>query len=236
MDQRNCQRSLENAINHFQTGAATGVSPENPPEENMKQLRRVWSDRPEDAEHRCSVLRGMRAQSMEFSELNVEYGYSYESAAVVSDGTPAPDLVDDIRVYQPSTRPGSPLPHAWIDDEDGNRRPIKDLVAPGRFLLIAGEDGECVVRGGQRAGLRGGPSARRGADRPPRRRPLRPALRVGAPARDPKRRRDPRAAGSIHRLAQRRPRSTIRSVSSPARSARSSLVQSRLGPCRPALG
>ena len=84
----------------------------------------------------------MRAQSMEFSELNVEYGYSYESAAVVSDGSAAPDLVDDIRVYQPSTRPGSPLPHAWIDDEDGNRRPIKDLVAPGRFLLIAGEDGE----------------------------------------------------------------------------------------------
>ncbi len=37
--------------------------------------------------------------------------------------------------------PGAPLPHAWIEDEDGNRRPVKDLVAPGRFLLIAGEDG-----------------------------------------------------------------------------------------------
>jgi hypothetical protein len=34
----------------------------------------------------------------------------------------------------------APLPHAWIDDEDG-RRPVKDLVAPGRFLLIAGEAG-----------------------------------------------------------------------------------------------
>jgi 2,4-dichlorophenol 6-monooxygenase len=43
-------------------------------------------------------------------------------------------------VYQPSTRPGAPPPHAWIDDEDGRRRPVKDLVAPGRFLLIAGED------------------------------------------------------------------------------------------------
>jgi len=38
--------------------------------------------------------------------------------------------------------PGSPLRHAWIDDEDGGRRPVKDLVAPGRFLLIAGEDGQ----------------------------------------------------------------------------------------------
>ena len=117
----------------------------------MEQLRRAWSGRPEDAEHRSTVLRGMRAQSMEFSELNVEYGYSYESAAVVSDGTPAPDLLDDIRVYQPSTRPGSPLPHAWIDDEDGNRRPIKDLVAPGRFLLIAGEDGEAWCEAARRS-------------------------------------------------------------------------------------
>jgi 2,4-dichlorophenol 6-monooxygenase len=149
VDQRNCQRSLENAVNHFQTVAATGVSPESSPEENMEQLRRVWSGRPENAKHRSTVLRGMRAQSMEFSELNVEYGYSYESAAVVSDGTPAADLVDDIRVYQPSTRPGSPLPHAWIDDEDGNRRPIKDLVPPGRFLLIAGEDGEAWCEAAQ---------------------------------------------------------------------------------------
>jgi 2,4-dichlorophenol 6-monooxygenase len=34
------------------------------------------------------------------------------------------------------------VPHAWIDDEDGHRRPVKDLVAPGQFLLIAGEDGQ----------------------------------------------------------------------------------------------
>ena len=32
-------------------------------------------------------------------------------------------------------------PRSWIDDEDGSRRPVKDLLAPGRFLLIAGEDG-----------------------------------------------------------------------------------------------
>ena len=108
----------------------------------MERLRRLWSGRPEDAGHRSGVLRAMRAQSMEFSELNVEYGYCYQSAAVVADGSAAPARADDVRVYQPSTRPGAPLPHAWIDDEDGNRRPVKDLVAPGRFLLIAGEDGQ----------------------------------------------------------------------------------------------
>src|SRR5499425_1194176 len=142
VDERNCQRSLENAVNHFEIGAALGISPDNTTEQNMARLRRLWSGRPEDAGHRSSVLRMMRAQSMEFSELNVEYGYSYQSAAVVPDGSAPPAPIDGIRVYQPSTRPGSPLPHAWIDDEDGNRRPIKDLVAPGRFLLIAGEEGE----------------------------------------------------------------------------------------------
>jgi 2,4-dichlorophenol 6-monooxygenase len=141
VDERNCQRSLENAVNHFEIGAALGVSPENTPEQNMAQLRRMWSGRPEDAAYRSAVLRGMRAQSMEFNELNVEYGYCYQSAAVVPDGSAAPAPADDIRVYQPSTRPGAPLPHAWLDDEDGSRRPVKDLVAPGRFLLIAGEDG-----------------------------------------------------------------------------------------------
>ena len=142
VDERNCQRSLENAVNHFEIGAALGVSPDNSPEQNMAHLRRMWGGRSEDAEHRSAVLRAMRAQSMEFSELNVEHGYCYQSAAVVPDGSAAPVPADDIRMYQPGTRPGAPLPHAWIDDEDGHRRPVKDLVAPGRFLLIAGEDGQ----------------------------------------------------------------------------------------------
>ncbi|HMS62888.1 MAG TPA: FAD-dependent monooxygenase [Solirubrobacteraceae bacterium] len=141
--ERNAQRSLENAVNHF--GVITpslGVSHEQTEEENIASFRRLWSGLPEDAEHRAAVLRAIRSQSMEFSEHNVEYGYTYASAAIVPDGSPAPESPDEIRVYQPSTRPGAPLPHAWIDDEDGVRRPIKDLVAPGRFLLIAGEEGE----------------------------------------------------------------------------------------------
>jgi len=141
-DERNAQRSLENAVNHFTIAASIGVSHENSEQQNLANLRRLWSGRRQDAEQRSAVLRAMRAQSMEFSELNVELGYRYESSALVDDGSPLPDPVDPVRVYEPSTRPGAPLPHAWIDDENGGRRPIKDLVGPGRFLLIAGEGGE----------------------------------------------------------------------------------------------
>jgi 2,4-dichlorophenol 6-monooxygenase len=109
VDERNARRSLENALNHFAVGAALGISHENSPEQNMRQLRRMWSGRPGDAGHRSGVLRAMRAQSMEFSELNVEFGYCYQSAAVVPDGSAPPAPADDIRVYQPSTRPGAPL-------------------------------------------------------------------------------------------------------------------------------
>jgi 2,4-dichlorophenol 6-monooxygenase len=142
VDERNCQRSLENAVNHFGIVDALGISPARTADANMAALRRLWSGKPEDREYRSAVLRAMRAQSMEFSELNVEYGYEYDSAAVVPDGTPTPSPIDDVRVYEPSTRPGSPLPHAWIDDEDGNRDALRKLVAPGRFLLVAGEEGD----------------------------------------------------------------------------------------------
>ncbi len=141
-DEQNAQRSLENAINHVTIAAASGVSPEQAEEQNLAALRRMWSGLPQDAEHRSTMLCHMRAQSMEFSELNVELGYRYESPAIVGDGSPPPNPVDPIRVYEPSTRPGAPLPHAWIDDEEGERRAIKDLVGAGRFLLIASEEGE----------------------------------------------------------------------------------------------
>jgi 2,4-dichlorophenol 6-monooxygenase len=78
---------------------------------------------------------------MEFREHNVEYGQTYASAAIVADGTPEPTPLDAVRLYVPSTRPGAPLPHAEVEDLDGRRHALMELVRPGRFLLIAGEDG-----------------------------------------------------------------------------------------------
>ena len=142
VDARNIQRSMENAVTHLEMGRAFGLDPTAEAKDNWKRLKRVVSGKPEDAEHRSIALRAMRLASMEANELNVEYGYRYESSAMVSDGSPEPEAIDDIRLYEPSTRPGSPLPHAWIDDKSGHRRPLKDLVVPGRFLLIAGEEGQ----------------------------------------------------------------------------------------------
>ena len=147
VDARNIQRSMENAMAHLEAGRAFRLNPAATSDANWAQLKRIWSGKPEDAEHRAGALRAIRHISMEANELNVEYGYRYQSAAVVPDGSPEPQTIDDVRLYEPSTRPGSPLPHAWIDDEAGSRRALKDLVVPGRFLLIAGEEGKdwCVA-------------------------------------------------------------------------------------------
>ena len=157
VDARNVQRSMENALGQLMIFNATGMSPEQDEEATRAALARLWSDREEDAEARGAFLAAVRNQSQEFAEHNVEYGYAFESAAVVPDGTPEAGNPDDMRLYQPSTRPGSPLPHAWIDDEEGRRRPIKDLVEPGRFLLIAGEEGQPWVEAAQALAAAGQP-------------------------------------------------------------------------------
>jgi hypothetical protein len=96
----------------------------------MDQLRRMWSGQPEDAGYRSGVLRAMHAQSMELSELNVEYGYCYQSAAVVPDGStePAPDL-DSIEQAHKDEVIGQ-YDAAVIDKEDGKPHVAKRMDRP----------------------------------------------------------------------------------------------------------
>lgn len=141
-DARNVQRSMENGMNHAVIADALGFRHGASPDENLSALRRALGDAPEDVAHRRHALATIATQSMEFHEQNVEFGQRYESRAVVPDGTPAPEALDDIRIYEPSTRPGSPLPHAEVEDADGDRHALAHLVRPGELLLIAGERGE----------------------------------------------------------------------------------------------
>ncbi|MFM7871466.1 MAG: FAD-dependent monooxygenase [Actinomycetota bacterium] len=144
VDARNVERSLENSrayakMNHLLGFADRDLSAE----DRWNALARMWSNRAEDADHRRKVLEVMAAQSQEFREHDVEYGYRHASTAVIDDGSAfGEDEDSDFRLHVPSTRPGSPLPHAWIDDWDGNRMSTLDLVDAGRFVVIAGEDGE----------------------------------------------------------------------------------------------
>lgn len=137
---RNVQRSVENALNHLRIVEALGVAPELTPEECRRNVRQLWQDGPEGIARRGQVEHAMSSQSMEFKEHNVEYGFRLASSAIVADGSPEPASIDDVRVYRPDTRPGSPLPHAWVERAT-QRVPLRQVAPPSAFLLIAGEDG-----------------------------------------------------------------------------------------------
>lgn len=135
------QRSLENFVNHQMPVQVLGISMEKTPEENWERMRLLWSDTPEGEAMRIKFENQIATQQMEFYEHNVEAGYKYDSPIIVPDGTPSPRPVDDIHVYEPSTLPGSPLPHAWLY-RLGKRVALCDLAGHGHFLLITGEEGE----------------------------------------------------------------------------------------------
>ncbi len=138
---RNVERSVENAMNQMRIIEILGLEANASRQERLKQLSRLWDESSGNAQHRREVHRAIASQSMEFREHNIECGYTYESDATVDDGSVRPEPIDPIHVYEPSTRPGCPLPHAWVERQDGGRLAMKELVRPGRFLLIAGEQG-----------------------------------------------------------------------------------------------
>ena len=202
VDQRNCQRSLENAINHFGIGAALGLSPGEHLGGEHGAATAAVERPPEDAELRASVLRAMRASRWSSSEHNVEYGYSYESAAVVPDGTPGRRR--STMSASTSPLPGRARPCRTRGSTRGRiRRRDHGLVAPGRFVLIAGEDGEAWCEAAEQLAAEARPPARRTADRPPRRRPVDPRCAWLRQREIRERRRDPRPTGPLHRLATR---------------------------------
>jgi 2-polyprenyl-6-methoxyphenol hydroxylase-like FAD-dependent oxidoreductase len=73
------------------------------------------------------------------NEQGLIFGASYESAAVIPDGTPPPRVDDPVTQYVPSARPGRRAPHAWLLHR-GARISTIDLFGP-RFVLLAGRRG-----------------------------------------------------------------------------------------------
>lgn len=65
----------------------------------------------------------------------ITLGYAYESAAIVPDGTPAPESPDAVHDYVPSARPGHRAPHHWLRHR-GAQVSTLDLFGAGFVLLL----------------------------------------------------------------------------------------------------
>ena len=142
---RNIANSVRCAEDRFRLDAVLGLSPEKTPEANWAALEVIWDgSHPEHAERSDLVNSALAAQSIEFRHHGLEFGFTYDSAAVVDDGSPAPADPDPVRLYLPSTRPGHPLPHAYVSRR-GETFPLQTTTYGGRFVVVAGENGRAWV-------------------------------------------------------------------------------------------
>jgi 2,4-dichlorophenol 6-monooxygenase len=140
VDFANVLAAVSAAMNHDTVVNALGLSPAKSVEENWESLRPLWDDLPDSPRRRHQLSQAVASHSYEFRQHGIDFGYTYRSAAVVDDSSPEPARIDPVRIYQPSTRPGNSLPHAWVE-HDGRRVALGSLVHGGHFVLITGEDG-----------------------------------------------------------------------------------------------
>ncbi|MER5451527.1 FAD-dependent monooxygenase [Streptomyces sp. NPDC002764] len=125
--------------------ALDGLSPQTP--EQLWANIAARKDATEAARKQRAALREAIAHKVyEFNAHGVDLNQRYDSAAIVSDGTPDPGFDRDPELYhQPSSRPGARLPHAWITSGTRTLSTL-DTVGRGRFTLLTGIGGESWVR------------------------------------------------------------------------------------------
>lgn len=132
--ERNAEQSLTNALRMLEMVAALGLGGDVPAA--RARLDALLAS----AEGRAEIGRAIDAQRAHFDMLGLQLGFSYETGALVPDGSPAPASTNPVRDFVPSARPGARLPHGWIV-RDGARASSLDLVAGDAFVLVAGPDG-----------------------------------------------------------------------------------------------
>ena len=131
-------------------------APQHSAEAMWQSLRTLWDgEGPEADLARRRVGEGLSANLSTYNHLNLNFGYEYATGAIVPDGSTPPASIEETQIYQPSTRPGCSVPNVIMEDLH-DATPIGDKLARGRFVLIAGEDGEAWCEAARRvAGERG---------------------------------------------------------------------------------
>ncbi|MEU4689199.1 FAD-dependent monooxygenase [Actinoplanes sp. NPDC023714] len=92
---------------------------------------------PAGAAKRAALVSAMELKHYEFNAHGVELGQFYESAAIAGTHRRPEPSRDPELYYEPSTVPGSRLPHVWVGDAR-TRISTLDLAPFTRFTLITG--------------------------------------------------------------------------------------------------
>jgi hypothetical protein len=84
----------------------------------------------------------------QFSNRGRVLGVSYNSSAVIPDGTQLPTVANSVVEYVPTARPGSRAPHVWLQKGD-QQISLLDLYDT-HFVLLTGPAGEAWSTAAQR--------------------------------------------------------------------------------------
>lgn len=128
----NAEQSLANAMRIFEVPMAMGTAAA--PDEARANFDAMLAD----PARRAEVSAAIANQAEHFDMLGLQLGYRYDDGAILDDGRADPAPVNPVRQYVPSSRPGSRLPHGWVQ-QDGRRVSTLDLVASRGFTLLVGE-------------------------------------------------------------------------------------------------
>lgn len=121
---------------------ALGVTDAKTEEEMREQIEERKAPTPRGEAKRRAISAAMELKNYEFNAHGVEMGQFYTSTAVIPDGTTRPTATRDPELYyEPSTVPGSPLPHAWVGDARQTFSTL-DLAPSSQFTLFTGIAGQ----------------------------------------------------------------------------------------------
>lgn len=123
-----------------------GVDPEATPEVRQAQFEVLFEDSDAGEARRKAFAAAKRAKIYSYHAHGTEMNQVYASTAVLDDGEPPIVYEKDEKLhYQPSARPGSRVPHCWVEFR-GRTCSTLDLALPERFTLLTRLRGEGWVR------------------------------------------------------------------------------------------
>ncbi|MBI3783505.1 MAG: FAD-dependent monooxygenase [Deltaproteobacteria bacterium] len=134
----NAEQSFRNAMRILEVPQAMGTMEE--PERARQHFARMLVD----PLRRAAVESAIANQAEHFDMLGLQLGYAYETGALVADGTERLLPANPVREFLPSSRPGSRLPHGWVESE-GRRVSTLDLIALDSLTAIVGTAGAAWI-------------------------------------------------------------------------------------------
>lgn len=139
------KRVVERAINSYAGGRALletlGMRAGQSAEDRRSAFARLMAPGSDGESRRQRWREAIEERNHVYNTLGVELNQTYQSAAVVCDGTPEPHFDRDPDLhYHATTWPGARLPHCWLE-LDAKPCSTQDLCGHERFSLLTGIGG-----------------------------------------------------------------------------------------------